>query len=286
VEDLAFKVILLLAITAPLLLSCLLYDFYRGLAYVVMGLAFSTVSLVVYYNRLEFLAAESVHGGLLAVTAGYIIEHYIGGNLYFYAPLIGLVIVYTTMILVKRGLQQEKATAITTSLTLVLTVILVHYAITRIPAKYSLSSLILGDPLLVSTREAVFASVISVVLTLIVLLVYRGVIEVSIDEVSAQLAGLNVGFYSILSYTLVGLTSIVFLKFAGYIAEHVMLLLPASLAALYSNNVREHLWLVLVFGLFSSTLGFVLAVLLGGVPAGFTGLVLILLLVIKYAGVV
>jgi len=251
-----------------------------------MSLAFSAVSLVVYYSRLEFLAAESVHCGLLAVTSGYIIEYFIGGSLYYYAIPVGLALVYLTMILVKRGLLQEKATAIVTSLTLVLTVILVHYAVTTMPVKYSLSSLLLGDPLLVSTREAVFAVFLSLIITLVVLSSFRRILEVSIDSVSAQLAGLNTGFYYVLSYTVIGVASVVFLRFAGYIAEHVMILLPASIAAQYSNSVREHVWLSLVIGLFSAVSGFVLAILLGGVPAGFTGLIIIFFLVLKYTGLV
>jgi len=247
-----------------------------------VSLAFSATSLLTYYRRLEFLVAESVHSGLLAVTAGYIIEYYVGGNVYYYAVPIGLLLVYTTMALVKRGFMQEKAIGITSSLTLVLTILLVHYALTRIPVKYSISSLLLGDPLLVSTGEAVFAIILSLVITFVILLIFRRVLEVSVDEVSAQLAGISVSFYEFLSYTLIGVVSITLLKFAGYIAEHVMLLLPASIAALYSNSVREHVWLGLVVGFFSATSGLSLSILLGGAPTGFTGLVLILLLLLKY----
>jgi len=247
-----------------------------------VSLAFSATSLLTYYRRLEFLVAESVHSGLLAVTAGYIIEYYVGGNVYYYAVPIGLLLVYTTMALVKRGFMQEKAISITSSLTLVLTILLVHYALTRIPVKYSISSILLGDPLLVSTGEAVFAIILSLVITFVILLIFRRVLEVSVDEVSAQLAGISVSFYEFLSYTLIGVVSITLLKFAGYIAEHVMLLLPASIAALYSNSVREHVWLGLVVGFFSATSGLSLSILLGGAPTGFTGLVLILLLLLKY----
>jgi zinc/manganese transport system permease protein len=286
VDFVAFKALLLVVLSAPLLVSCLLYDFYRGLAYVATALAFSTVSLIVYYRRLEFLVAESVHSSLLAVTVGYIAEYFTGVSLYYYAVPAGLLVIYATMALESRGLQPEKATAITTSLTLVLAVMLVHYAVTKIPVKYSLSSLLLGDPLLVSTSEAVFAVALSIITTLLVLSSLRKVLVASIDEVSAQLAGVNVNLYKWLSYTLVGVVSTVFLRFAGYIAEHVMLLLPASVAALYSSSAREQAMLSLALGLFSATLGFTLAVVLGGVPAGYTGLVLILLLVLKYTRLV
>jgi len=279
---LTFKVLLLVLLSVLLLVPCILYDVYRVLAYIMVSLAFSATSLLTYYRRLEFLVAESVHSGLLAVTAGYIIEYYVGGNVYYYAVPIGLLLVYTTMALVKRGFMQEKAISITSSLTLVLTILLVHYALTRIPVKYSISSILLGDPLLVSTGEAVFAIILSLVITFVILLIFRRVLEVSVDEVSAQLAGISVSFYEFLSYTLIGVVSITLLKFAGYIAEHVMLLLPASIAALYSNSVREHVWLGLVVGFFSATSGLSLSILLGGAPTGFTGLVLILLLLLKY----
>lgn len=277
-----FKILLLILLGVLLLVPCILYDVYRGLAYIMMSLAFSATSLLIYYRRLEFLVAESVHSALLAVTAGYIIEYYIGGSIYYYSVPIGLLLVYITMALVKRGFMQEKAVAITSSLTLVLTILLIHYALTRIPVKYSLSSLLLGDPLLISIGEAVFSIILSPIIIFVIMLIFRRVLEVSIDEVSVQLAGISVGFYDFLSYTLIGVVSIALLKFAGYIAEHVMLLLPASIAALYSNSVREHVWLGLVVGFFSATSGLSLSILLGGAPTGFTGLVLILLLLLKY----
>jgi zinc/manganese transport system permease protein len=70
------------------------------------------------------------------------------------------------------------------------------------------------------------------------------------------------------------------LKFAGYVMEHVLLLLPATIAVYYSSSLREHYVETLVIGFSSSAIGYSLSLLSNTPPAGLTGLILLLLLTI------
>jgi zinc/manganese transport system permease protein len=281
--------IVFIILTAASLPIALQHDPLRSTAFILMATAMSSTSFLVYYKRLEFLAAGSVHTSLLAVTLGYIGAYYVLGGVesmhgystvFLLAITVGLVIIYLIGVLIRRGVSQEKASAIGVSLATTLSVIAIQYALTTIPIRYSLSSIILGEPLLISRDEAIIGIAISLSILVLSILFHREIVETSIDPISASLTGIKTGVYDFLVYTLIGFSSIGLLKFAGYVMEHVLLLLPATIAVYYSGSLREHYVGTLVIGISSSSIGYSLSLLSNTPPAGLTGLILILLLTI------
>jgi zinc/manganese transport system permease protein len=279
--------LVLLALLISTASLVVIYGGLNGVAYMLMAMSMGAVSFIVYYRRLEFLAAGSVHASLLSVTVGHVIAHSLVGfsDIYVYIVLLvgmslGLAIVYFVGLLIRTGFSQEKASAIMVSTTTTLSVIAMHYAITHIPARYSLSSLILGDPLLVSSDEAVLGIVISIGVIVGVAIGRRVIVEMSIDEVSTSILGVKAPLYDALTYTLIGVTAIGLLRFAGYVAEHVLLLIPAQVGALYARSLRDHYYGTILLGVTSASVGYAGALLLNMPPVGVTGLFLILALVI------
>ncbi|MEM0000310.1 MAG: metal ABC transporter permease [Desulfurococcaceae archaeon] len=273
-------------VLALLLLLSLTYvlpaDPLRVLAYVFMGLALSSISTLTYYRRLEFLAAEAVHVSLLAVTLGTLLEYYTGLTYMAYAVITGLLPVYATAIMIRRGFSQEKASAVIVSLTSALSVITIHYALTSAPVRYSLSGLILGDPLLLTRVDAVTALAISLGLFIVVTLTFQEVVETSIDAESASLLGIRVRLYDFVAYTAIGVASVGLLKLAGYVMEHVLLLLPAITASSYSTGVKAHYMNTVLLGTSLTALGYALSYVLNTAPTGLTGILLFVVLVIGH----
>lgn len=280
---------LLLFIFLSSLVVAIQYDAIRAIAFVLMGIAMSSTSYIVYYKRLEFLAAESVHISLFSITLAYIIVYSLIGVqdyvLYTYNVLLvafinGLFLVYLVALMIKRGLSQEKASAIVVSLTTAFSVIAIQYALTNMPMQYSLSSIILGEPLLMRREEALIGVIISLIIVITTSLLRREIVNTSIDPVSASLAGVKISLYDFIIYTLIGVTSIGLLRFAGYVMEHVLMLLPATITVFYSRNMREHYIGTLVLGASASAAGFALSIYLDTPPAGLTGVLMIIPLVI------
>lgn len=273
-------------VLAILLLLSLTYilpaDPLRVLAYVFMGLALSSVSTFIYYKRLEFLAAGAVHASLLAVTLGILLEHYTGLTYIVYAAVTGLFPVYATAIMIKYGFSQDKASAIVISLTSALSVIIIHYTLTSIPVRYSLSGLILGDPLLLTRTDAAIALAISLGLFILVTLTFQEVIETSINVELASVLGVRVWFYDFVAYTIIGVASVGLLKLAGYVMEHVLLLLPAITASLYSTSTKTHYVNTVLLGASLTALSYALSYILNTAPTGLTGVMLFLALVTGY----
>jgi zinc/manganese transport system permease protein len=257
-------------------------DAYRGLAYVAMGLALAAVSYVVYYKRLEFLAAGSTHAALFAAVVGLLAEHYTGVSYLAFSLPAGLSLVYAAGFMVKKGSSPGKAAAVVVSAASALAVLSAHYVFARVPARVSLSALILGDPLLLTRSEALVATVVSAALVSAALAARRVVVELSVDPVSVELAGVKAGLYELASYTLIGVAAVGLLRLAGYVMEHVLLLLPAIAASAYSSSTREHMLLTLLLGAFSASLGYVVGVVFNTVPTGASGLLLIGALLLRY----
>lgn len=254
------------------------------ISFVLMGVAMSSASVIVYYRRLEFLVAEAVHTSFLSILAGLIVEHFTGINYLIPSLLVALCIIYMTGYLVKTGLSTEKASAVITAVASALSVLMIHLTTTRIPLRYSITGLIIGDPLLLTRGDALIAIAISLTIIALSNLSVREIIEIGIDELSARLTGVRVEFYDLLAYSIIGAASVGLLRLAGYVMEHVYLLMPPTVATLYSRSMKEHVFMTEFLGASLSALSYVLSFALDVPPTAVTGLLFILLFAIKYVG--
>ncbi|ADV65081.1 metal ABC transporter permease [Desulfurococcus mucosus] len=249
----------------------------KTLVYWLTGLALSSVGLLTYYRGLEFLVAGSTHGSFLAVTLGYLLASLFNTSIYYSAIPIGLALVYIAGYFIYRGLDPNKVSSFMVSFTSSAGVIAAYYVLTAFPARYSLSSIMLGDPVLMTVNDMIAASTISFIVLALVLLIYEETVFISIDPVSAKIAGLRVWLYDFASFTAIGLATIGLLRVSGYIMEHVMILLPPLIGARISGNSREHLFSTLLVSTASSALGYLVAIEQGLSPVGASGLILVLL---------
>ncbi|MCY0868194.1 MAG: metal ABC transporter permease [Desulfurococcus sp.] len=275
IEPLVFLAAVLL--TSPMLLleGSETVGVERITAYILTSLAFSSVGILAYYRGLEFLTAGSTHASFLAVTVGYLISAMHGLNLYYSALPVGLILVYTAGYLVYRGMDPVKVSSFFVSFTTALGVLVAYYTLTRFPAQYSLSSIMLGDPVLMTRQDAVFAMVLSVIIVAVAIAVYRPIVFISVDPVSARVSGLNMRLYDLATFTLIGLATIGLLRVSGYIMEHVMIFLPPLIGARFSTSSRDHFASTLLSSTMASVLGYTLALNYGLSPVGLSGLILI-----------
>lgn len=262
---------------ASFMLAIQVVDPYKVAVYWLTGIALSLVGVITYYRRLEFLVAGSTHASFLAVTLGYIVASMIGINLYYVAIPVGLLIVYLAGYLISYGMDPDRVSSFIVASTSSLGVIAAYYALTRFPASFSLSSIMLGDPVLMTIQDMVVASIISVAIVLSAFSIYRVVIFISTDPVSARVVGLRIVLYDVATYTIIGLATIGLLRVCGYIMEHVMILVPPILGARISRSSREHLLSTMILSSISSLIGYLIAIEYGLSPVGATGLVLTLI---------
>ncbi|MEM1741892.1 MAG: metal ABC transporter permease, partial [Desulfurococcaceae archaeon] len=225
----------------------------------------------------QFLAGEAPHTALLAVTLSIPLYRILGGFPIIYSILLSLCIMYLTWFLINKGIEQNIAVSIIVGLTTSLSIVSIYYVLTNYSIEYSLSSIIIGDPLLVDLFEISVLVILAVICLLITLLTYHEQLSISIDIVSTRLSGVNIVVYDLIAYTLIGIGVVGLLKIVGYILEHVLILIPSSIATIVSKSAREALILSILLALNSSLIGLHLSILLNLPPSGLIGFVLLVI---------
>ena len=245
------------------------------------SIAYGFLSPVVASRRLYFLASASPHSALLATIIAIPISMAIPvGNVYLWAAVIGLLLIYSVGYMIHRGVDPDIATAIYVSFTSSASVIALYYVLTRYPIETDLATIVIGDPLLAGWDEAFISVAIAVLSLLFVIVSFCEQVCIGVDRDSTRLSGINTSFYDLLVFTLLGLTTVLLIRIVGFVLEHVLILLPASIAVLVTESARKTLLISVVVSVLAGLTGLYLAVLFDIAPAGATGLVLLLFYII------
>ncbi len=240
------------------------------------AIGFGSLSSILAARRFFFLGGAAPHSALMAVALSIPLAYLFGGSFVFWSILIGILLIYVAGYSIYKGVDPDIATAVFVSFTASGGVLAAYYALVNYPIGFDLASLIIGDPILATASDVLLALTTSLITFTAVILTYREQLSLGIDRDSARLSGLRVFLYDFLIFTILGLTMIVYLRIAGYILEHVLVLLPASIAVSRARSSFEALEVSLVTALSSSLLGLHTGILFNLSPSGLTGLYLLL----------
>ena len=265
---------------AVLALATALMAFYVNARWVAVmvsaALAYGFLSSIVAARRLYFLAGASAHSALLAAVLALPLTAITGLlSEQGWALIVGLILMYAVGYLIYRGVEPDTATAVFVAATASASVLAIYYVLTRFPVEVELWAIIVGDPLLASKEEAIFALSVAAITVLTTLLTYREQVYVGIDREFARLTGLRVWAYDLLTFTLLALTTVGLIKVVGFVLEHVLLLLPSAIGVRLSRSSRGVLAISACSSLSASLAGLCLAILLDQSPAGVVGLILL-----------
>ncbi len=269
-------IILFIILVVYALMLSTVYDPVWVIVLVSAAIAFSSMSTVIAARKLYFLAASSPHSALLAVAVAIVAAHVVGGDIYGWSLVLGVVLIYLAGYAIHRGIDPNVATAVYVSFTASGGVLMAYYALTRYPVGFDLASLIVGDPILATWREATAAGIAAAAIILLILFSYREQISIGLDPESVRLTGINIRFYDWLIFTILGVTVITYIRITGYILQHVLVLLPGSIAISRARGSYEALEIAIVTALSASLLGLHTGILLDLSPPGLTGLYLLL----------
>ncbi len=275
-----------------LIILMIIYGFLLSLTYspvwvTVMfstAIAFGSISSVLAARRLFFLGGASPHSSLMAVALAIPLAYMVGRSYVAWSLLIGILLIYVAGYSIYRGVDPDIATAVFVSFTASGGVLAAYYALTNYPLGFDLASLVIGDPVLATMDDAVLAAATAIITFTAVILTYREQISLGIDRESANLSGIRVALYDYTVFTVLGLTTIVFIRIAGYILEHVLVLLPASIAVYRARGSMEALENSIMVALASSLLGLHTGIILNLSPSGLTGFYLLVYYLIALAG--
>lgn len=239
------------------------------------ALAFGSLSPLILVRRLSYFAASLPHSALFSVTIGYIASVMVGGHPAAWAVALSLPLSALLVHFIHRGVSEDSATSAFVTFTVSGSVAAMYYVLTNYPAKVSLWSYILGDPLLVSWEDAVVAAGMGLSMFALTSKLLLSEVSIGFDSEFAATSGIRVNLRNYLLASLLTIAAVGLLKSVGFVLEHVALLMPGSAAAVVARSSREFYALSVVLSLAAGLLGLVLSVLLNIAPAAMMGFVLL-----------
>ncbi len=231
--------------------------------------AFSLLSSVVALRRMVFLAAATPHTSVFSTALAVSL---LGSG----APalpamfLASLSLAFLALALARR-LGMDVATGIVVSISAVGTIFALQYLAS---VGVSISSLVVGE-----APKHIELSPIAVAAGLLTLcyvpLALPKHLLISVDEDLAKLAGIRVLLHDAVLASLLALVGVATVTSVGFVAQHVLMLVPPAIANALCGSCREGVSTSLVASIASAATGALISIELGVAPAGGVGATLL-----------
>lgn len=236
--------------------------------------AFGALSPLVHARRFNFFAASLPHSALLAVALGYAASAALGGSPALWAALLSLPPSLALVAFLHRGASEDSATSAFVAFTASASVAAVYYVLTALPARVSLWSYILGDPLLAGWEEALLAAALGAATLALAAWLHPREVSIGLDSGFSALSGIRVKLHDYALAALLTVVSVALLRVVGFVVEHVALLLPAAVASRLARDSREFFALSVLPSVAAAAVSVLAAVQLNVAPAAAYGFIL------------
>ncbi len=261
--------------TVTLLITVLTLVEYPKWAMVVLSasLVYGALSTLISARRLYFLSAASAHVSLLAVLLAIPLSEF-ALNERIWALTFGLILVYAVGYAIRKGMDEDVATAVLVSFSASLSVIAMYVVLTSYPTSYGLWAIVIGDPLLASWGDVAWVFSIALLTLIATILTYREQITIGLERDCAVLTGIRVELYDLLLYTLLAVATVAMIRVVGFVLEHVLIFLPSTIASLVAKDSKSMLSISVLVSVLSGMLGLQIAVAVNQAPSGVIGLLM------------
>ncbi|MEZ0393609.1 MAG: metal ABC transporter permease [Desulfurococcaceae archaeon] len=248
---------------------------------VLLALGFSSVGTITMYRRLYYLVASAPHMAFFAATSGLAMAYLlVWGHELELSLAVGTLLMLAAGFAISSGSDPDAITSVVVGATTAGGVLLAFLVLTRVPVYFDVTALMLGQPLLASPSDLMIAGIVVAISVLALLLTLHEQISLGLDRTSFRVAGPNPTLYDFLAYLLIGINVVGLLKIAGYVLEHVLLLMPPAVVSLLSRSARSAIAMLYNVTIASALLGLHMGLALNLPPTGFMGLVLLTLYVV------
>jgi len=269
------KIIMIIFLAETALLAYLT-DIVWFLVMASAAIAYGSLSAIIAARRLFFLAGASAHSALLAAVIAIPIAETLGlGNQQLWSIVVGILLTYTVGYMINRGIKSDIATAVFVSATASISVLAIYYVLTSYPLESDIWAIIVGDPLLARWSDALYSTAIALIILATVLITFREQVCIGTERDCAALTGLSIKLYDLVFFTILGLATVALIKTVGFVLEHVLILLPASIAVTISKSSLNVIFICIYVSVVSSFLALYIGILINQSPAAIAGIILL-----------
>lgn len=255
-------------------LQLLKYGFIQNafLAALLMSVACGIIGTYIVSRRMVFISGGITHASFGGIGIGY----FLGFPPLFGAAIFAVLAAITSENLTRRKiLRNDSIIAIIWSLGMAVGIIFVYLTPGYAP---DLMSYLFGSIITVSGTDLWFMFLLTIIVSLFFMILYKPILYISFDEQFARTRGIPVMLLNYLLITLVALTIVLSIRIAGIILVLSILTIPQNIANLFTNRFSHIIIGSVLLGFIASILGLVISYLLD-IPSGAT---IIFCLVLMY----
>lgn len=218
----------------------------------ILGICLPIVGVIVYLRKIIFLSDTigqiSLTGASFGVFISSTVSNLVVNNFWMIIifTIIGAIFIQFLNDKIKGN--QEISLLITHSIAISLVMIFLSLA-----KSYgaNLFNILFGNINSISAQDVMIIASLSIIVISLLLVKWRTIILVFVDEVSAKLRGINVTFYKYFTTILISVMIALAVKVVGVLLVATMLALPIVSASLFSSNLKKVVLMSIVMAIIS-----------------------------------
>jgi zinc transport system permease protein len=239
------------------------YQFFMNAVYasILTSISCGIIGTYIVSKRIVFISGGITHASFGGIGMGYF---------FGFSPILGAMIFSILSALgiefmsKKTDVREDSAIAILWSFGMAIGVIFIF-----LTPGYSanLMSYLFGNILTVSGLNLILLFILSIVIIIVFLVLYKTILFVAFDEQYARAIRLPVETINYLLITLIALTIVLNIRVAGIILVISLLTIPQTIANIFSKNFKTIIFLSIAIGFVGSMMGLILSYFLN-IPSG------------------
>lgn len=218
----------------------------------ILGICLPIVGVIVYLRKIIFLSDTigqiSLTGASFGVFISSTVSNLVVNNFWMIIIFTIIGAIFIQFLNDKIKSNQEISLLITHSIAISLVMIFLSLA-----KSYgaNLFNILFGNINSISAQDVMIIASLSIIVISLLLVKWRTIILVFIDEVSAKLRGINVTFYKYFTTILISVMIALAVKVVGVLLVATMLALPIVSASLFSSNLKKVVLMSIVMAIIS-----------------------------------
>lgn len=218
----------------------------------ILGICLPIVGVIVYLRKIIFLSDTigqiSLTGASFGVFISSTVSNLVVNNFWMIIIFTIIGAIFIQFLNDKIKSNQEISLLITHSIAISLVMIFLSLA-----KNYgaNLFNILFGNINSISAQDVMIIASLSIIVISLLLVKWRTIILVFIDEVSAKLRGINVTFYKYFTTILISVMIALAVKVVGVLLVATMLALPIVSTSLFSHNLKKVVLMSIVMAIIS-----------------------------------
>ena len=220
-----------------------------------LAILFSVLGIFILIKRMSFFSDGIAHASILGLAISFLL----GSNPLIFALLSAIFFSFLIYLLERKTkIHPDALIGLVFVSALSLGLILMSQKAGYQP---ELLNFLIGNVLTLSKFDLYLTIIFSLIILTVIVFKFKEFFLVSLDPVEARLRKINITFYEILFYLLLGISVILGIKLVGIILVTAFLILPPVTSSLVASSFRNFIFFSIFFGLLNVILGFSLSYL-------------------------